>query len=89
MLHAFELGGRKDVGSFGAFLVKNGMTVIDPPGEYYDRSYYAVYLLDPDGMKLESMVCKPGRNLDPSNGRPPEAGGAASARRLSHARVRQ
>ena len=31
------------------------MTVVDPPGEYYGRSYYAVYFTDPDGMKLEAM----------------------------------
>ena len=42
-----------------AFLVKHGMTVVDPPGEYYDPSYYAVYFTDPDGMKLEGMVYKP------------------------------
>jgi len=32
--------------------------VVDPPGEYYDSSYYAVYFTDPDGMKLEGMVYK-------------------------------
>jgi catechol 2,3-dioxygenase-like lactoylglutathione lyase family enzyme len=36
-----------------------GLTVVDPPGEYYGRSYYAVYFTDPDGMKLEGMVYKP------------------------------
>jgi hypothetical protein len=35
------------------------MNVVDPPGEYYGRSYYAVYFTDPDGMKLEGMVYKP------------------------------
>jgi hypothetical protein len=35
------------------------MTVLDPPGEYYDDCYYAVYFADPDGMKLEGMVYKP------------------------------
>jgi catechol 2,3-dioxygenase-like lactoylglutathione lyase family enzyme len=57
--YAFELSSRKDVDALGAFLVGHGMTVIDPPGEYYDSSYYAVYFLDPDGMKLEGMVYKP------------------------------
>jgi len=38
------------------FLEANGMSVVDPPGEYYGRSYYAVYFTDPDGMKLEAMV---------------------------------
>jgi hypothetical protein len=47
------------VDALGAFLEKNGMTVLDPPGEYYDESYYAVYFADPDGMKLEGMVYKP------------------------------
>jgi catechol 2,3-dioxygenase-like lactoylglutathione lyase family enzyme len=57
--YAFELSSRKDVDALGAFLDKHGMTVIDPPGEYYDSSYYAVYFADPDGMKLEGMVYKP------------------------------
>jgi len=35
------------------------MNVVDPPGEYYEPSYYAVYFTDPDGMKLEGMVFKP------------------------------
>ena len=30
------------------------MNVVDPPGEYYGRNYYAVYFTDPDGMKLEA-----------------------------------
>ena len=29
-------------------------TIVDPAGEYYD-DYYAVFFLDPDGMKLEGM----------------------------------
>jgi catechol 2,3-dioxygenase-like lactoylglutathione lyase family enzyme len=57
--YAFELASRKDVDALGAFLEKNGMNVVDPPGEYYGRSYYAVYFTDPDGMKLEGMVYKP------------------------------
>ena len=57
--YAFKLSSRKDVDALGAFLVKHGMTIIDPPGEYYDSSYYAVYFADPDGMKLEGMVYKP------------------------------
>ena len=43
----------------GAFLQKNEMNVVDPPGEYYDRNYYAVYFTDPDGMKLEGMIWAP------------------------------
>jgi catechol 2,3-dioxygenase-like lactoylglutathione lyase family enzyme len=60
--YAFELASRKDVDALGAFLAENDMTVVDPPGEYYDRSYYAVYFTDPDGMKLEGMVYKPSAN---------------------------
>src|SRR5262249_37015183 len=56
---AFELASRNDVDALGAFLEAHGMTVVDPPGEYYGRSYYAVYFTDPDGMKLEAMVYKP------------------------------
>ena len=57
--YAFELASRNDVDALGAFLAKNGMAVVDPPGEYYEPSYYAVYFTDPDGMKLEGMVYKP------------------------------
>ena len=57
--YAFELSSRRDVDQLGAFLEKNGMTVVDPPGEYYEPSYYAVYFTDPDGMKLEGMVYQP------------------------------
>ncbi len=56
--YAFELASRKDVDDLGAFLAQHGMTVVDPPGEYYDDKYYAVYFTDPDGMKLEAMVYK-------------------------------
>jgi catechol 2,3-dioxygenase-like lactoylglutathione lyase family enzyme len=57
--YAFELSSRNDVDELGAFLEKNGMAVLDPPGEYYDRNYYAVYFTDPDGMKLEGMIWAP------------------------------
>ena len=57
--YAFELSSRRDVDHLGAFLENNGMTIVDPPGEYYEPSYYAVYFTDPDGMKLEAMVYKP------------------------------
>ncbi len=57
--YAFELASRDDVDALGAFLVKNKMKVIDPPGEYYGRNYYAVYFTDPDGMKLEGMIWAP------------------------------
>ena len=57
--YAFELSSREDVDDLAAFLEANKMTVLDPPGEYYDERYYAVYFADPDGMKLEGMVYKP------------------------------
>jgi len=57
--YAFELSSRADVDELGAFLEQNGLTVLDPPGEYYGRNYYAVYFADPDGMKLEGMIWAP------------------------------
>ncbi len=59
--YAFELASRDDVDALGAFLQENGVTVLDPPGEYYGRNYYAVYFADPDGMKLEGMIWAPPR----------------------------
>jgi catechol 2,3-dioxygenase-like lactoylglutathione lyase family enzyme len=61
--YAFELASRAAVDELGEFLVENRMKVLDPPGEYYGRNYYAVYFADPDGMKLEAMVWAPlGKN---------------------------
>jgi catechol 2,3-dioxygenase-like lactoylglutathione lyase family enzyme len=57
--YAFELASRNAVDQLGRFLEEHGMTVIDPPGEYYGRNYYAVYFADPDGMKLEAMIWAP------------------------------
>ena len=54
--YAFEMASRKDVDALGAFLEDNGVDIVDPPGEYYGRDYYAVYFTDPDGMKLEAMI---------------------------------
>jgi len=51
------------VDELGAFLEQHGMTVLDPPGEYYGRNYYAVYFADPDGMKLEGMIWAPPKKL--------------------------
>jgi len=56
--YAFECSSRKDIDDLGAFLEKNDVKIFDPPGEYYDDKYYAVYFADPDGMKLEAMVYK-------------------------------
>jgi catechol 2,3-dioxygenase-like lactoylglutathione lyase family enzyme len=52
--YAFELRSRKDVDELQAWLQKEGVTIVDPAGEYYD-DYYAVFFLDPDGLKLEGM----------------------------------
>ncbi len=52
--YAFELSRRADVDELYVYLKKRGIEVVDPPGEYYP-DYYAVYFLDPDGIKLEGM----------------------------------
>ena len=52
--YAFRLRSRADVDALQGFLEKQGATIVDPAGEYYD-DYYAVFFLDPDGMKLEGM----------------------------------
>ena len=52
--YAFQLRSRKDVDALQAFLHELGATIVDPAGEYYD-DYYAVFFLDPDGLKLEGM----------------------------------
>jgi catechol 2,3-dioxygenase-like lactoylglutathione lyase family enzyme len=64
--YAFELASRDDVDQLGAFLERNDMNVLDPPGEYYDRNYYAVYFTDPDGMKLEGMIWAPPKKPKPA-----------------------
>jgi len=53
--YAFELGKRQDVFDLEAHLKKMGATIVDPAAEYYSGGYYAVYFLDPDGLKLEGM----------------------------------
>ena len=52
--YAFSLRSRNDVDELQAFLERAGAKIVDPAGEYYDN-YYAVYFLDPDGLKLEGM----------------------------------
>jgi catechol 2,3-dioxygenase-like lactoylglutathione lyase family enzyme len=52
--YAFALRSRKDVDALQDFLEKEGVRIVDPAGEYYD-DYYAVFFLDPDGIKLEGM----------------------------------
>ncbi|HEY3812295.1 MAG TPA: VOC family protein [Caulobacteraceae bacterium] len=53
--YAFELRSRADVDALQAFLKKRRVKIVDPADEYYD-DYYAVFFLDPDGLKLEG--CK-------------------------------
>jgi catechol 2,3-dioxygenase-like lactoylglutathione lyase family enzyme len=53
--YAFRLRSRKDVDDLQAFLRDElHADIVDPVGEYYD-DYYAVFFLDPDGLKLEGM----------------------------------
>lgn len=52
--YAFQLRNRKDVDALQAFLKKEKVKIVDPADEYYE-DYYAVFFLDPDGIKLEGM----------------------------------
>jgi catechol 2,3-dioxygenase-like lactoylglutathione lyase family enzyme len=52
--YAFELRSRKDVDALQDCLRREGVRIVDPAAEYYD-DYYAVFFLDPDGIKLEGM----------------------------------
>ena len=52
---ALKAKRRSDVDDFHAWLVAEGVEVLDPPDEYpqYGPDYYAVFFADPDGMKFE------------------------------------
>jgi catechol 2,3-dioxygenase-like lactoylglutathione lyase family enzyme len=52
---ALKAKSRADVDRFHDFLVRERIPVLDPPAEYpqYGPDYYAVFLADPDGMKIE------------------------------------
>lgn len=52
--YAFQLRNRRDVDALQAYLEGQGVRIVDPAAEYYD-DYYAVFFLDPDGLKLEGM----------------------------------
>ena len=52
--YAFELRNRRDVDALQAWLEKEGVKIVDPADEYYE-DYYAVFFIDPDGIKLEGM----------------------------------
>jgi len=53
--YAFELPKRKDVDDLQKLLQRKNVTIVDPAAQYYGDGYYAVYFLDPDGLKLEGM----------------------------------
>jgi len=52
--YAFEMRNRKDVDALQVFLKDERVRIVDPADEYYE-DYYAVFFLDPDGIKLEGM----------------------------------
>lgn len=55
--YAFELESAAEVDELYAFLIKQGVEIVDLPSPYpsYGEGYYAVFFLDPDGLKLEAM----------------------------------
>ena len=51
---AWNAEDRDQVDRLHALLRDIGATVLDPPAEYdYEPGYYAIFFLDPDGLKLE------------------------------------
>jgi catechol 2,3-dioxygenase-like lactoylglutathione lyase family enzyme len=52
---AWQAESRGDVDRLYDFLVSVHATILDPPAEYphYGAGYYAVFFVDPDGLKLE------------------------------------
>jgi len=52
---AWTAESRDDVDRLHKVLVDIGATVLDAPAEYprYGHGYYAVFFIDPDGLKLE------------------------------------
>jgi catechol 2,3-dioxygenase-like lactoylglutathione lyase family enzyme len=52
---AFHAPDRAFVDAIHEKLVAAGVTILDPPADYpqYAPGYYAVFFLDPDGIKLE------------------------------------
>ena len=80
--YAFEVASRRDVDALGAFLAENNMKVTDPPGtQNGDDQYYAVFFLDPDGMRLEAMVYGPAKPAQAK--KPPAKKRAAPAKKAA------
>jgi catechol 2,3-dioxygenase-like lactoylglutathione lyase family enzyme len=71
--YAFELEERKHVDELYAFLKKRRIKIADPPAEYpsYGDGYYAVFFLDPDGMKLEAVYFAQKQKRRARQNRPP------------------
>ena len=60
----FNVSSREAVDAFHRLLVSRDVHVLDAPAEYsYQPGYYAVYFLDPDGIKLE-VVHIPSRSTE-------------------------
>ena len=55
---ALHATNRHDVDRLYSLLLKIDAEILDPPAEYpqYGPGYYAVFFLDPDGLKLEYVV---------------------------------
>jgi glyoxylase I family protein len=51
---AWNVASSEEVGACHRMLTEMGAEILDPPAFYdYEPGYYAVFFLDPDGMKLE------------------------------------
>ena len=52
---AFHAADRSDVDRAHAMMTRKGATILDAPADYpqYGAGYYALFLADPDGLKLE------------------------------------
>jgi len=55
---AFRVANRVAVDQIHSWLCEGEYPVLEPPRPYpeYSRDYYAVFFLDPDGLKLEIMT---------------------------------
>ncbi len=57
----FTASDRKSAGTFDAAAHANGATDDGPPGlrANYDPKYYAAFVIDPDGHKIEAVTYRP------------------------------